>query len=235
MRTNALTKFWLNRKFQIVSTWVWNAIAAFLVIMIVAVAAPGVGLNDEALSDKPALAILPILSEIVAAGLLPVQYTFLRKDRPAIYGLSKTNLARSLLLSIPVVLLYLVFIALGLDRFPSIDWAGIHFSNLLGLPLAILAILAYGPLEVFFVIWLIQKTDELFNSRERLLSPGLILTTVIYGALHAISQGSYALVITAYFLAMGIIYKYSSNSIGPMLAWTIINKFIWFLVVILVR
>ncbi len=153
-----------NLRFQVVSTWVWNAIAAFLVMLIVAVAAPGMGLNNEALSDRPALASLPILSEIVAAGLLPVLYSILRKDRLAGVGLNRTNLARSLLLSIPVVLLYLIFIALGLDRFPSVDWAEIHFSNLWGLPLAILAILAYGPLEVFFVTWLIQRTDELFTA-----------------------------------------------------------------------
>ncbi len=234
MKAKARSKFWLDSKFQIISTWVWNAIAAFLVIVIVAVAAPGVGLSNEALNDRPALAIIPILSEIVAAGLLPVLFAVLGKDRPANFGLSSKNLARSLLLSIPVVLIYLVFIAFGLDRFPDVNLANIHLTNPWGFLPAILAVLAYGPLEVFFVIWLIQRTDQLFNSRDTLLSPGLILTIVIYGALHAISQGSYALIITTYFLAIGLVYKFSHNAIGPMLAWTIINKFIWFLTVILV-
>jgi len=36
-----------------------------------------------------------------------------------------------------------------------------------------------------------------------------------------------------YKLALGLIYKYTKNSIGPMIAWTLINGQIWFIVKIL--
>jgi hypothetical protein len=42
-----------------------------------------------------------------------------------------------------------------------------------------------------------------------------------------------SLAIALRFLAFGLIYKYTKNSVGPMVGWTITNDFIWFLLGVL--
>jgi membrane protease YdiL (CAAX protease family) len=66
-----------------------------------------------------------------------------------------------------------------------------------------------------------------------MFSKGLIVTIVIYGVLHSFSQGLNSLTIAITFLGLGLIYKYTKNSIGPMIGWTIANEYIWFLIGVL--
>ena len=97
-----------------------------------------------------------------------------------------------------------------------------------------LGVFAYGPLEVFFFIWLVTNTDRIFKSVNRIVSWGLIVTVVIFGLAHILTTNIYnALYTSALFITMGLIYKYTKNSIGPMIAWTLINGQIWFIVKIL--
>ena len=51
-----------------------------------------------------------------------------------------------------------------------------------------LGIFAYGPLEVFFIAWLIVNTDIALGSFERRGSPGLIITTLAFGLSHVITS-----------------------------------------------
>ena len=100
-----------------------------------------------------------------------------------------------------------------------------------------LGIFAYGPLEVFFVMWLITNTDRIFKSESRILSWGLVLTVTIFAASHIFTSPSAgarnALYVGLIFLVLGLVYKYTKNSIGPMIAWTLINGQIWYIVKIL--
>ena len=77
------------------------------------------------------------------------------------------------------------------------------------------------------MVWLIHNTDRLYNSSAKILSAGLLVTIFLYGVLHWFSQGTYALVIAAIFMALGLIFKTTRNAIGPMLAWTVMNAYIW--------
>lgn len=104
-----------------------------------------------------------------------------------------------------------------------------HFglSFPLNLFYALLAVLVYGPLEVFFIIWLIVNTDEdLKWDRKQVLSPGLLITITVFGLSHLIlSPGEVlnAVKVMVELLILGLIFKYTKNSIGPMIAWTLIN------------
>lgn len=219
-------------KFQVIATWVWNGIAAIIVMGLVAVLLPdNIAINRDAMRQQPELALIPIVTEIIAVGLLPIVFSILNKDKAESYGLSRKGLVQSIALSALVLIVYLAAISINAGQVTTgITLSGVHFSKPLNLLFAVLAILAYGPLEVFFVIWLIHNTDRIFNSEAPILSRGLIVTIVIYGLLHTFSQGLHSLVIAAIFLALGLIFKYTRNAIGPMIAWTIINEYAWFLV-----
>ncbi|MBU0512658.1 MAG: hypothetical protein KKD28_09655 [Chloroflexi bacterium] len=224
-------KFWLNPKFQVVTTWIWNGVGALIVTSIAMVILPvNIAINREAMSQRPGLTMLPIFAEIIAVGILPIIFTIISKDHITLYGISKKGLLKSIALSLLVVIAYYAYLFIKDGQFTTgISFANARINTPGNLLLAILALLAYGPLEIFFVVWLIHNTDRTFRKTNGVLSPGLVVTIVIYGLLHTFSQGTNALVIATLFLAFGVIYKYTRNSIGPMVAWTIINEFIWFL------
>ena len=98
---------------------------------------------------------------------------------------------------------------------------------------ATLGLFAYGPLEVFYVVWLIANTDTLLKCEARLLSKGLIVTAVLFGFLHLATSPTAgvpnALRFGVEFLALGAVYKLTGNSVGPMIAWTVINGHVLFL------
>ena len=100
---------------------------------------------------------------------------------------------------------------------------------------AFLGVFAYGPLEVFFIIWLIVNTDKIFGSLEKMISPGLLITVLVFGLSHVIlsPQGGLpnAVKVTIIFMLLGLIFKYTKNSIGPMIAWAIINGQVSYLLV----
>lgn len=115
------------------------------------------------------------------------------------------------------------------------QWPAFHQFSLGYAILALLGLSAYGPLEVFFVIWLIHNTDRIFKSEAKTWSWGLLLTIALYALLHAFSQGANSLVIAAKMLAFGLVFKRTGNSIGPMLAFMLMNEYAWFLATVLLR
>lgn len=226
--------FLYDPRFQVACTWVWNLAGVLLTMLVVTWVLPnGTALTREELRDRPLLALIPITSEIISVGLLPILFMLLNKERPAVYGISKKELLQSIGFSTLAVIAYVALTSHKATSFNFIDPAGFGPGNPWNVLFALLAILAYGPLEVFFVVWLIDNTDRIFKSGERLVSAGVILTIVIYGLLQAVSQGLNILVIAAIFLALALVYRYTRNSVGPMLAWTAMNSYIWFLVVAL--
>jgi len=209
---------------------VWSAVGALVITTIVSrLLSANILANPNMLSEHPELVIIPILGEIVVVGLLPVVFTMVNKDSASLYGLRAGRLGKSLLLSLLVVAsYYVVLFGTGVSHISVGGLQGLSPSPL-NLLYAILAVFAYGPLEVFFVVWLIYNTDRIFKTEAQIVSRGLIITVVVYGLLHTFSAGIASLGIALRFLAFGLIYKYTQNSVGPMAGFTITNDFIWFL------
>ena len=61
------------------------------------------------------------------------------------------------------------------------------------------------------------------------------MTIAIYALLHAFSLGANSLVIAVIMLTFGLVFKRTHNSIGPMLAFMLMNDYAWFLVTALLR
>jgi hypothetical protein len=136
----------------------------------------------------------------------------------------------SLVLSAGVVLVYFAYLSIRAGQLTTIiQLPGLHQPTVGNALLAGLGLVAYGPLEVFFVVWLIHNTDRIFKTEANTWSWGLLLTIAIYGLLHSFSQGANSLVIAAEMLALGLVFKSIRNSIGPMLAFMLMNEYAWFL------
>jgi hypothetical protein len=193
-------------------------------------------INRSAIQQQPSLALIPILSEIVLVGLLPIIFSVLYKDKLADYGITTKRLSVSLALAAGIVLLYFAYLSILAKHLTtsiqSPTFQHISFGYAI---LAVIGLLAYGPLEVFFVVWLIHNTDRIFKSEMKTWSWGLLLTVAIYALLHAFSQGAYSLVIATIMLAFGLVVKRTHNSIGPMIAFMLINDYAWFLATVLLR
>jgi len=231
MTSITVKSFIRDPRFQVTATWIWNLVGVFLVVAIAALIMQGnPSIDQQALLERPALALIPILSEIVLVGLLPILFSILNKDRPADLGITGKNLTQSLVLAAVVVLVYFTYQSLLVNQpTTGIQWPGLHQVKPGNACLALAGLLAYGPLEVFFVVWLIHKTDRIFHSETRIWSWGLLITIGIYLLLHTFSQGLYALVIASEMLVLGLIFKRTRTAIGPMLAFLFVNGYAWFL------
>lgn len=237
MQSLSQRSFILNPKFQVSATWVWNLLGTFVVSVAVAIFLPhNIALDRSALQQRPSLALIPILSEIILVGLLPIIFSILSKDKPADYGITTKHLSVSLALAAGIVLVYFAYLSILARHFTiSIQLPAFQHVSLGYAILAILGLFAYGPLEVFFVIWLIHNTDRIFKSEAKTWSWGLLLTVAIYAFLHAFSQGANSLVIAAEMLAFGLVFKRTHNSIGSMVAFMLMNEYGWFLATVLLR
>ena len=227
---------WLKTpKFQVLATWMWNMVAVLLIsIILTSVLPENMVLDAETLRADPRLVLIPVFTKILAVGLLPVLFTLLNRDGLAVYGLQRQGLWKSLAYAALVVLVFFAVLSILAGKVTtSIYLPAVKISTLWKPAVALLALLAYGPLEVFFVVWLIHNTDRLYNSSGKIFSSGLFVTVVLYGVLHWFSQGVSALILAAVFLLLGLIYKSTRNAIGPMLAWMLMNDFIWALLAIL--
>ena len=231
MQRQKRTSFLESPRFQVPATWVWNVVGTFVVAAVVAVALPqNIALDRTALARQPSLALIPIFAEIILVGLLPVIFSMLRRDKAAEYGITGKGLLPGLALSVAVVAAYFAYLSLRAGHLTtSVQLPGLQQATIGHALLALLALAAYGPLEVFFVLWLVHNTDRIFKTEAQTWSRGLLLTIAIYALLHSFSQGANSLVIAAEMLALGLIFKSTRNSIGPMLAFMFMNEYGWFL------
>ena len=161
--------------------------------------------------------------EVVAVGGLPLTLTILCKDDFRVYGLRRIGMLRSVAASIPLITLILLSRILCGDlnissfnlRFPYNVWY------------ALLGVFAYGPLEAFFTTWLIVNTDVVFHGLEKVFSPGLLVTVLVFGLSHTFLSPQAGVVnaigVAVEWMILGLIFKYTRNSVGPMIAWTLIN------------
>jgi len=214
--------------FQVITTWIWFFIGAALTALIIwAVLGVDIASALKVFEEKRYLAVY---IEIVSVGLLPVVFTLIFKDDLTQYGLSCKGLAKSLKLSALFTLALFGFALLTRGQLMTGNSPSFHLNFLWNLWYTVLGIFAWGPLEVFFVMWLVTNTDRIFKSENRMLSWGLIVTVVIFGIVHILTTSIYNAFYTgAIFLILGLIYKYTGNSIGPMIAWTLINGQVWFI------
>ena len=229
MKKNSLFTLIYNPVFRVIVTWVWWFVgAALTVLIILAIHQVTFSSAMEVLGEKRHLAVY---IEIVSVGLLPVIFTLFCKDNLVQYGISRKGLAKSILYSLLFVAAIVGFTYLSSGQLMSDERPNLYLAFPWNLWYAGLGILAWGPLEVFFVTWLITNTDKIFKDRNRTISWGLIITVVIFGLVHiATTQSIYnALYTGAIFLVLGLIYKFTGNAIGPMIAWTLINGQVWYI------
>lgn len=184
----------------------------------------------EMYNDEPYLAVY---AEIIGVGGLPLFISILCRDDFATYGFRRRGMLASLGLSSTLTVISLLRTLQGGWSFESFN-----LESPLNIWYAVLGVLAYGPLEVFFVIWLIVNTDKIFDKyRERsrrelspflgILSPGLLITVAVFSLSHLIFSPAggvpNAMSVGAVFLALGLIFNYTKNAVGPVIAWTLIN------------
>ena len=217
-----------NPLLRVISMWIWWFVGA------AATAVAIIFLTGNSLSNYSAILSehrhLVVYIEIVSVGLLPILYTIICKDDLRRYGLQRQSWRKGLVLSLLYVLFmygvgYLVTGQIMSDSRPAITVA-VPWSIFYGL----LSIFAWGPLEVFFVVWLIDNTDAIFGSRDKVFSWGLVITVVIFGLTHILTTDLFNATYTSFvFLILGLIFKTTRSSYGPMLAWTLINGQVWFM------
>jgi len=207
-----------NSVLKVAITWLWLIVSLLLVNKM------------EILRKKP---YLMAYVEIVSVGLLPLVFTSICRDDLMLYGIWSKGLANSFLLSGLFIAAYFTirFLTKG-QLINSLLPPSPHLGFPQNIWYVTLGVFAWGPLEVFFFIWLVVNTDRIFPGGNMIVSWGLIVTVVLFVLLHMLITRSLhnALDVGITFLVLGLVCKYTKNSIGPMIAWTLINQQIWFMV-----
>jgi len=214
--------------FRVAITWFWDipgaALTALLIVLLL-MTIYHVGFSEglTSLQESP---YLLSYAEIVSTGLLPLILTVYCKEKFSYYGIKTKGLLRAVAYSLPlvVVILLLNYFTPGQKMW---EVESFHLTFPWNIWYAAIGVFAYGPLEVFFVTWLIRNTDNLLHSSSRVLSKGLVITVILFGLLHVITSPTAglanALRVMAEFFILGLIFKATGNVIGPMIAWSLIN------------
>lgn len=214
---------------RVVATWLWQFVGGALTVLAI-LAVRGVALADAGQVLAGERSYLAVYIEIVAVGLLPVLWMIACKDDAGQYclqwqGIWKSILGAAIFVAIMFGIGYAINGQIMTDSRPPLQ---IAFP--LNIWYGVLGIIAWGPLEVFFFTWLVVNTDRLFPETSWLVSPGLLITVLIFGALHVITTDlTNALYTAAIFFILGCLTRYSRNAVGPMLAWTLINGQVWYI------
>jgi hypothetical protein len=94
---------------------------------------------------------------------------------------------------------------------------------------SVMAILAYGPGEAMFVVYLILAFDNALGNK-RLISWGVLITSFLWALPHLMNiaiYGSSAIINTGIMFFMGIItaiiFKKTRSILAPMIFWTLVN------------
>ena len=93
-----------------------------------------------------------------------------------------------------------------------------------------MALLAYGPGEALFVVYLILAFDKAIGSSHPVFSWGVIVTSVLWALPHAFNVIFFGIsaipnVVAMFFigLIMGVLLKKTRSSLGPIIFWTLVN------------
>ena len=215
-----------RRGLLVLVTWacmfIGSALAAFA-LALAGGAPPTLEGVAALLNSRPYLASY---LEVVGVGALPLAFSLLCRDEPELYGLRREGLTRSLALSVLLAIPWLAPRVAALLR-GGLEYAGFGLTFPYNLWYALLGVFAYGPLEAFFVVWLIVNTDIALGSSKRRISPGLVVTALAFGLSHVVASPQAgvlnALSVALEFFLLGLVFKYTGNSAGPMVAWTLMN------------
>jgi membrane protease YdiL (CAAX protease family) len=167
--------------------------------------------------------------EFVFVGMLPLIILFVRKASWKNYGFTlinwKKSIAYGLIFAVP-------FLLIRLYAYLFLDYVGWSWNLS---PLMFLSFLPiYWPLETFFIVFSVYKIDA-GTSSEKLISKGLILSSILFGLMHAVNYIFYpniTSILTNYVLGniipalfVGLIFKKSNSILGSSLFWTLLNFF----------
>ena len=170
---------------------------------------------------------IKLILEFVFIGMLPLIIVFARRESWKDYGFTlinwKKSVAYGLILAAPFMMIR-VYAYLFLDYF---GWSW-NLNPLMFL----LFLIVYGPLEAFFIVFSVYKIDRGLSS-EKLISKGLILTSILFGLMHTINYIWYpniTLILMNYVLGniipaffVGLVFKKSNSILGSALFWTLLN------------
>ncbi len=216
-------------KFRVIFTWIWFIVGPILTILtIILILGESIAGLRQAFSARP---YITTYVEIVGVGLVPAIFTLLAREKLAEYGIRVKGLVASLLLSAAVVAIWMGVSFFTTGQLVGYGTADFQISPPWNYFYGILGIFAYGPLEVFFFVWLVTNTDRIGQGAQSVLSRGLIITLIIFSLMHILTTQHVetAFYIAVVFSALGLIYRRTQNSIGPMIAWTLINGQVWYL------
>jgi hypothetical protein len=224
MNRSETIRFSESPLFRVITAWVWLVVV--LVLMQI----------HPAFARRIFGGPLSSCFEIVMAGLIPVLFTICGRDGWSEYGLRRQGFFKSLLGSAVIVALNYGYSYLSTGHWMQSGILTTTLSFPARIWYALLGLFAYGPLEVFFFLWLVINTGDIFRVGHRnSFWLGLVMTTAIWGLLHIATTHSLsnALGVSTIFFLFALIYHHTKNSIGPMIGWTLINSQAWFLASIL--
>lgn len=213
---------------RVLITWSWCIVGpAVLAALALALTRGNLSVAGAAYSARP---YLSSFIELTVAGLVPLAWTVLAREPPGSYGLRRHRLIRSLALSAPVVAVVFAIRALSTGRLLDLAPIAVQLPAAAALAYALFGVLVYGPVEAFFVVWLVRNSDAGWPS-PRLLSPGLVVTVGLFGVLHlAVTRsGLNAALVTVAFAGLMLAYKSTGNSWGALVGWTVANTQVWYL------
>lgn len=170
-----------------------------------------------------------LILEFVFIGMLPLIIVFIRKENWENYGFTLANWAKSiaygLILAIP-------FVMIKSYAYLFLDYVGWSWN--LSPPIFLAYLIVYGPLEAFFIVFSVYKIDRGLSCRK-IISKGLITSSILFGLMHAINYIWYpnvTLIATNYVLGniipalfVGLVFKKSNSIMGSSLLWTLLNFF----------
>jgi len=170
-----------------------------------------------------------LILEFVFIGLLPLIILFVRKESWKNYGFSLINWKKSIAYGLVFAAPFLLIRLYAYLFFDYVGWSW-NLDPLLFTPF----LLIYGPLEAFFIVFSVYKID-VGLSCEKLISKGLILSSILFGLMHAVNYIFYpniTAILTNYVLGniipalfVGLIFKKSNSILGSSLFWTLLNFF----------
>jgi len=167
--------------------------------------------------------------EFVFVGMLPLIVVFARKESWKNYGFTLTNWKKSVAYGIVFATPFMI---IRIYAYFFMDYVGWSWN--LSLPMFFPYLLVYGPLEAFFIVFSVYKFDKGLLC-EKLVSKGLILTSILFGLMHAVNyiwHPDITLILANYVLGniipalfVGLIFKKSNSIFGSALFWSLLNFF----------
>ncbi len=167
--------------------------------------------------------------EFIFIGMLPLMILVARRESWKNYGFTLVNWRKSIAYGLIFAAPFLSIRVYAYLFLNYVGWSW-NLSPLMFLPF----LLIYGPLEAFFIVFSVYKIDRGLSC-EKMISKGLIFSSVLFGLIHAVNYIFYpnvTLIMTNYVLGniipalfVGLIFKKSNSILGSALFWSLLNFF----------